>query len=493
MALALAALALRLLAGVSDWPIPIWPTFFLATMIAAAWAGILAGATAAVLGLGLAAAMFAPGQPEAFSVGAILFYALASAGIVAVANQFRALLIALDGERALLERHLELISAERAVLDLIAADRPLIETLEHLTRSIEEIAKHEVLASVILIEEDGILRHGAAPSLPAAYTEAIDGAAIGPCAGSCGTAAWRREPVYVTDIETDPLWADYRHLIDGLGLHACWSTPIMAESGAVLGTFALYHRERRRPRPRELEVVNMLVGTATIAIERDRSRSHTALLLRELSHRVKNVLAVVHSIAMNTLRGHVDPARLGDFEKRLVALARTQDLLTRPQSGFEIGDLIRHCAVEPFGCEGARFELQGPSAGLLPQPALILALALHELCTNAAKYGALSNDEGRVHVSWGFEGDDGAVLVFRWQERGGPAVEASGKRGFGLKMIERALTSTAQGKARIELLPEGLSCELRLPRDQVLAEAPSVPNEVAADEAAGPRADLTAE
>src|SRR3546814_8747366 len=82
-----------------------------------------------------------------------------------------------------------------------------------------------------------------------------------PNAGSCGTAAWRREPVYVIDIETDPLWADYRHLVAGLGLHACWSTPILAQSGEVLGTFALYHRAKRGPQPRELEVVNMLVRT----------------------------------------------------------------------------------------------------------------------------------------------------------------------------------------------------------------------------------------
>src|SRR3546814_8343553 len=89
----------------------------------------------------------------------------------------------------------------------------------------------------------------------------------------------------------------------------------------------------------------MLVRTAAIAIERDRNRDQTALLLRELSHRVKNVLAVVQAIATSTLRSHVDPDRLGDFETRLVALARTQDLLTRPQPGVEIGELVRHCAI----------------------------------------------------------------------------------------------------------------------------------------------------
>src|SRR3546814_4405461 len=86
--------------------------------------------------------------------------------------------------------------------------------------SIEEITKQEVLASVLFVENGRFVRHGAAPSLPAAYTKAVDGAPIGPNAGSCGTAAWRREPVYVIDIETDPLWADYRHLVAGLGLRS---------------------------------------------------------------------------------------------------------------------------------------------------------------------------------------------------------------------------------------------------------------------------------
>jgi len=463
---AVVALALRLLAGLIDWQVPAWPTFFLATMIATAWAGVSAGVLTATLGLALSVIALAPHQPQSFSAGAILFYALASAAIIAVANQFRALLNALDEDRRSLEQHVELIGAERAVLDMIAADRPLRETMAQLTRSIEQIATHEVLASVLFVA-DGVVRHGAAPSLPAAYTKAVDGTPIGPSAGSCGTAAWRREPVYVTDIETDPLWDDYRHLLAGHGLHACWSTPILSQSGDILGTFALYHREKRGPRPRELEVVNMLVRTAAIAIERDHGRVQTELLLRELSHRVKNVLAVVQSIASSTLRKHVSTAHFEDFEKRLVALARSQDLLTRPRQGVEIRDLIRHCAIAPFGAEGSRFELIGPSAALAPQPALALALALHELCTNAAKYGALSNEDGHVIVRWGYEGADDCDFVFQWRESGGPPVKPTGKSGFGLKMIERALTSAAHGKARVDLHPEGLSCELRLPREKI--------------------------
>ena len=98
-----------------------------------------------------------------------------------------------------------------------------------------------MICSILLLEEDGVhVRHGAAPRLPAEYIAAIDGQAIGPKAGSCGTAMYRREPVYVEDITFDPLWDDYRSFALASGLKACWSTPIFDKGGEVLGTFAVY-------------------------------------------------------------------------------------------------------------------------------------------------------------------------------------------------------------------------------------------------------------
>lgn len=462
------ALLLRLLAHSADWQIPAWPNFFLATLVTSIWAGRLAGAFAASLGLALAWATLERFVPDAFSLDAILFYALVSAALVAIGDHYRRLVARLEAQGETLQRHISLVTVEREVLDMIAQDRPLPETLEQMARKIEAISRDGMLASVLLIEDGHRLRHGAAPSLPTAYIEAIDGSEIGPCAGSCGTAAWRRQPVYVSDIQTDPLWVDYRQVAAGAGLEACWSTPILAKTGEVLGTFALYHHEKRDPSANEREVVGLLVRTAALAIERDRARSQSALLVRELSHRVKNVLAVVQSIASSTLRPHVPADRFADFEKRLVALARTQDLLTRPQPGVEVRDLVHHCVIDPFGAEGRRFIIQGPDAGLPPQPALALALTLHELCTNAVKYGALSNEVGQVEVSWGFEEKGGQAFFFRWLESGGPPVRPPEREGFGLKMIHRALGSTAQSEASVELRPEGLCCELRLPREQIV-------------------------
>jgi signal transduction histidine kinase len=124
------------------------------------------------------------------------------------------------------------------------------------------------LASVLLLDAAGThVRHGAAPSLPPAYTQAIDGAPIGPTAGSCGTAAHERRAVFVEDIETDPLWVDYRDLARAHGLRACWSTPILSRNGRVLGTFALYYREPRRPTDEDLRLIERATHLAGIAIE----------------------------------------------------------------------------------------------------------------------------------------------------------------------------------------------------------------------------------
>jgi GAF domain-containing protein len=163
----------------------------------------------------------------------------------------------------------QLMAEHRGLLEQIARQAPLTEVLDGMARCIEELAPQQVLVSVLLADPDGLhLRHGAAPSLPAFYNEAIDGIATGEGVGSCGTAAHRREPVIVTDITTDPFWADFRDLAGQAGLAACWSTPILARDGALLGTFAMYHRTPRVPRESDLALARVFAGTAALAIER---------------------------------------------------------------------------------------------------------------------------------------------------------------------------------------------------------------------------------
>ncbi|MFE3627296.1 GAF domain-containing SpoIIE family protein phosphatase [Streptomyces goshikiensis] len=167
-------------------------------------------------------------------------------------------------------KHAQRLTAEhRVLLEQIARQAPLPDVLDGMARAIEDLAPEEVLVSVLLADADGRhLRHGAAPSLPDFYNEAIDGIATGEGIGSCGTAAHRRHRVIVTDIATDPFWDDFRDLANRAGLAACWSTPVLARDGSLLGTFAMYHRVPRAPQEADLALARVFADTAALAIER---------------------------------------------------------------------------------------------------------------------------------------------------------------------------------------------------------------------------------
>src|SRR6185295_9469410 len=174
-------------------------------------------------------------------------------------------------ERGERKRAEALLSEEKRLLEMIAKGNALSRILDALCRLVEELCE-DSLASILLLDPDGNrLWHGAAPSLPKIYVDAVNGGFIGPAAGSCGTAAYRKEPVIVSDIATDPLWANYRDLALPHGLRACWSTPVLASDGRVLGTFAIYSREPRSPTPQQLDIIKQITDLASIAIERKRA------------------------------------------------------------------------------------------------------------------------------------------------------------------------------------------------------------------------------
>jgi diguanylate cyclase (GGDEF)-like protein/PAS domain S-box-containing protein len=161
-----------------------------------------------------------------------------------------------------------LLEGQASVLEQIARNASLDDVLDSLVRLIESQADG-IKGSVLLLDEAGVrLRHGAGPSLPGAYTRAIDGVAIGPKVGSCGSAAYLGETIIVADIATDPLWEGYAELAAQHGLRSCWSTPILSHAGAVLGTFAMYSTDVRTPSPADLALVKTATRIAGIAIER---------------------------------------------------------------------------------------------------------------------------------------------------------------------------------------------------------------------------------
>ena len=189
-------------------------------------------------------------------------------------------------------RSAALIDGQKQVLELIAKGTPLPESLTALLRVIEAQSP-EMLCSILLLDPDGIhVRHGAAPSLPEVFNSAIDGRPIGPSAGSCGTAAFRREPVIVEDIATDPLWAEYRAAALPHGLRACWSTPIFDEKRTVLGTFAIYYRKPGQPDAQHLHYIALTTGLAAIAIGRTRNEAALQKMRFSVDHAGDGVLWV---------------------------------------------------------------------------------------------------------------------------------------------------------------------------------------------------------
>jgi signal transduction histidine kinase len=174
-------------------------------------------------------------------------------------------------------------AGENRLLEMIARGDSRVLILDAICRLVEELASGS-LSSILLVDPSANrLRHGAAPSLPSPYTAAIDGVVIGPSAGSCGTAAYRAEPVIVSDITTDPLWADYRDVALAHGLRACWSTPILSSAGKVLGTFAVYYREPRSPTAMDHSVMKQIVHLASIAVERQRAEEALSQAQADLS------------------------------------------------------------------------------------------------------------------------------------------------------------------------------------------------------------------
>jgi PAS domain S-box-containing protein len=191
--------------------------------------------------------------------------------------------------------------------------------------------------------------------------------------------------------------------------------------------------------------------------ERKKAEKQRELLVNELNHRVKNTLAVVQGLAQQTFkRPDVPAVATKAFESRLTALAAAHNLLTRSNWGkTSLAELARE-TLEATLAHDARIHLQGPPVILKPKQAITLAMALHELCTNAIKYGALSTETGRVELHWNVSNSPEPRLTLVWRERGGPPVEPPTRRGFGSRMVVQAISQEFDGKVTMDFPPEGL-------------------------------------
>jgi len=223
--------------------------------------------------------------------------------------------------------------------------------------------------------------------------------------------------------------------------------PIRDDAGAVVGIFVQGHD----------------ITENVLAAQRQK------LMIDELNHRVKNTLATVQSIAIQTARSNTDPASFAEtFQSRIMALSHTHNLLTQSHwEGADLRAILEH-ETEAYG--PTRISLNGPPVALEPAVVLSLGMIFHDLATNAAKYGALHTPDGRILIDWGLADQRDRKLKLSWREIGGPKVTVPDRRGFGSRLIERNIRHDLAGEIDLVYAPDGLIAELTVPLDRTAAQ-----------------------
>lgn len=446
-------------------------------------------------------------------------------------NQFVTLNQRIDQlTREILERkRMEtLLSGQVQTLEQIAGDVPLSEVLKTLLLSMEAHSSAGMLGSVMLYDPDThCLIHGAAPSLPESYNQAVDGLAIGPASGSCGAAAHLKQTVIATDISSDPHWPAYRSLAEQNGLRACWSIPILSTDNRLLGTFAMYYRQSREPTPQDLLISRLVTRTASIAIERKQSHEALARLLEseresrneaEQANRIKDeFLATVSHELRTPLNAMLGWAEMLCYENPDAAtLKRGLDIMlhsARAQHQI-IGDLLDvsriisgklRLEIQPFdpihvieaaldvvrpAADAKSISLAlkiDPSAGSLTGDADRILQVLWNLLSNAIKF---TPNGGHVsvwlqrqasHLEFGIQ-DDGIGMtaeflphIFeRFRQADGSSRRHYGGLGLGLAIV-RHLVELHGGTVDASSAGEGQGAvfTVLLPKNPALAEDPS--------------------
>ena len=246
--------------------------------------------------------------------------------------------------------------------------------------------------------------------------------------------------------------------------------PTTAEVSINDGPGLRWHDLHVEPLRNEVGTVVGLACASVDVTERKEGEAHLRLLLRELTHRSKNLLAVIQAMARQTARhaGSID-GFLNQFASRLQALAASHDLLVRESwHGASLTELI-HSQLSDYLSAGGQVAAEGPAVALKPEAAQNLGLALHELAANAKKFGALSVPEGRVSIAWDCGNDAGNnALTLNWREENGPKVKARRKSGFGSLVIERNLARSIDAQVTMTFDPDGVRCHVVIPGSQIL-------------------------
>lgn len=284
---------------------------------------------------------------------------------------------------------------------------------------------------------------------------------------SCGASLRMRSRVVIPDVELDEMIAGSAEMpiFRRTGIRAMQTTPLIARDGQLLGVLSTHWRRPHQPGERDLRLLDVLARQAADLIERSLAVEHSHMLLDEINHRAKNMLAVVQAMARQTALKTDPDSFVRQFTDRLAGLAASQDLLVRNDwQGVEFADLARSQLAHLGDLLGSRILLSGPSLSLTPAAAQTLGMALHELGTNAVKYGALSNQDGRIEIAWSLsEAPSQSRFVLDWREKNGPPVAVPARRGFGFSVMVRSVEHALDADVDLAFAESGLNWTMVAP------------------------------
>lgn len=274
----------------------------------------------------------------------------------------------------------------------------------------------------------------------------------------------RGETVVIPDVALDPRTASQADDLEKMHSKALLDLPIMVH-GVLDTVIFVLNAQVREWTPEEIDLVRQVGDRAHGAIARARAEHEQHILNEELSHRMKNTLAIVQAIASQTLRDVSDKGAVDALTQRIGALSRAHDTLLKRRWVFATLEDVAEATLSAFN-EAGRFSLEGPSLKIGPRATLSLSLLLHELATNAIKYGALSVPEGQVAITWSVErGTEGDILRMCWAETGGPSVHQPSGDGFGSRLIGMGLIGAGGVELRYD--PSGLIASMEAPLSQM--------------------------
>lgn len=289
--------------------------------------------------------------------------------------------------------------------------------------------------------------------------EATSAVTFTPGLGLPGRILQSGEPLWIADTQADDNFPRKR-----LGFRGAFGFPLKAE-GRTVAILEFFSKGEAPPEPEILLTVRAIGEQVGRVFERMRTYDDRNLLLHELNHRVKNILSVVQAVAQQTFRRAttVDEAAEA-LRGRFMAIAKAQDtLVTQNARGAQLSDIIR-AALDGSGVSLDRVSISGPDLEVSPRNAVTVSLAIHELCTNAFKYGSLSVEGGRVRIRWELVSNDGGKhFLFEWREAGGPLVVPPEHKGFGSSLLERGLASQLGGEISLEYDAAGVVCTFTAP------------------------------